>query len=281
MTDHLHDHDRGLVFDLKTLYARRTAIRLLAGAGLATLVGCSTDTAGTAGPAATSSTATATTAVSDTIGTVAGSCDDIPEETAGPFPGDGSNGPNVLTQSGIVRSDITKSFGSSTTVAKGVPLTIKLQIQSTGSACGPLAGAAVYLWHCNIDGEYSLYSQNVTNENYLRGVQATDADGWVTFKSVFPAAYSGRWPHIHFEVYASLTEATDAGKISATSQIALPQAACDAVYATDGYEQSVQNMQQTSLTSDNVFGDDGGVHQLATMTGNVTDGYVATLTAGV
>ena len=281
MTDHLHDHDRGLVFDLKTLYARRTAIRLLAGAGLATLVGCSTDTAGTAGPAATSSTATATTAVSDTIGTVAGSCDDIPEETAGPFPGDGSNGPNVLTQSGIVRSDITQSFGSSTTVAKGVPLTIKLQIQSTGSACGPLAGAAVYLWHCNIDGEYSLYSQNVTNENYLRGVQATDADGWVTFKSVFPAAYSGRWPHIHFEVYASLTEATDAGKISATSQIALPQAACDAVYATDGYEQSVQNMQQTSLTSDNVFGDDGGVHQLATMTGNVTAGYVATLTAGV
>lgn len=43
---------------------------------------------------------------------------EIPDETAGPYPGDGSNGPNVLAESGIVRSDITSSFGSSTTKAR-------------------------------------------------------------------------------------------------------------------------------------------------------------------
>ncbi len=43
---------------------------------------------------------------------------ELPEETAGPYPGDGSNGANVLTESGIVRSDITSSFGSSTTRAE-------------------------------------------------------------------------------------------------------------------------------------------------------------------
>ena len=38
----------------------------------------------------------------------------------------------------------------------------------------------------------------------------------------------------------------EANKI-ATSQIALPKDACDAVYATDGYDQSVSNLTQVSL----------------------------------
>ncbi|PRC06847.1 hypothetical protein CQ010_11320 [Arthrobacter sp. MYb211] len=37
------------------------------------------------------------------------------------------------------------------------------------------------------------------NENYLRGVQLTDANGIVRFTSIFPAYYAGRWPHIHLE----------------------------------------------------------------------------------
>jgi protocatechuate 3,4-dioxygenase beta subunit len=116
----------------------------------------------------------------------------IPQETGGPYPGDGSNGPNALTQSGIVRSDITTSLGSGTK-AGGVPLTVTLKI--TKGAGGPaLVGAAVYLWHCDREGRYSMYSQGVTNETYLRGVQAADANGEVTFTTIYPAAYSGRWP---------------------------------------------------------------------------------------
>ena len=132
----------------------------------------------------------------------------------------------MLNQSGVVRKDIRSSFGSSTTVAQGVPLAIELTIQDAAS-CKALAGAAVYLWHCDRDGNYSLYSQAAASENYLRGVQAADANGLVTFQSIFPACYSGRWPHIHFEVYPSLEMATDEANKVATSQIALPKDACD------------------------------------------------------
>ena len=127
-----------------------------------------------------------------------------------------------------------------------------------------------------------LYSPGLENENYLRGVQETsDAAGTVTFTTVFPGAYSGRWPHIHFEVYSSVEDATTSGPIVKTSQIALPQAACEQAYRTAGYERSVQNLAGSSLTSDHVFGDDGGVHQLATVTGDASSGFVANLTIGV
>ena len=126
-----------------------------------------------------------------------------------------------------------------------------------------------------------MYSEGVTDQNYLRGVQEADANGQVTFTSIFPAAYSGRWPHIHFEVYPNVDAATAAQGTLATSQIALPEETCNAVYATEGYEQSVRNMAQTSLTSDNVFGDDGGTRQLATVTGDVASGISAHLTVPV
>jgi protocatechuate 3,4-dioxygenase beta subunit len=209
------------------------------------------------------------------------SCETIPEETAGPYPGDGSNGPKMLTESGIVRSDIRSSFGSASGVAGGVPLTIHLRIQDQANGCVPLAGAAVYLWHCDREGRYSLYSNGVTNENYLRGVQEADSEGVVTFESVFPACYSGRWPHIHFEVYRSLDEAKDQANRIATSQVALPQDVCDQVYATDGYEQSVSNLAQVSLEGDNVFGEDGGARQLGTVTGSVDAGYIVELATPV
>jgi protocatechuate 3,4-dioxygenase beta subunit len=243
---------------------------LIAGAGLASVVGCSTGSGTSSSASAQAGAATGTAACAA----------DIPEETAGPFPGDGSNGPNVLTQSGIVRRDIRSSFGGASGIAGGVPLTINLIVQDRSKGCAPLVGAAVYVWHCTQDGRYSLYSQGVTGENYLRGVQEADANGAVTFTSIFPAAYSGRWPHIHFEVYPSLaTTATQRGKI-ATSQLALPQDVCKTVYATDGYASSVQNLARTSLASDMVFRD-GYQSQLAAISGSVSNGVVASLAVPV
>ena len=163
-------------------------------------------------------------------------------------------------------------------MAKGVPLTIELTIRNL--AGGAYAGAAVYLWHCDIDGRYSLYSQGITNQNYLRGVQEADASGKVTFTSIFPAAYSGRWPHIHFEVYPTLAKANSSANKISTSQLALPEKVCSTVYATSGYEQSVRNLAGTSLSSDNVFSD-GWAQQLATVTGDVSAGYVANLVVPV
>jgi protocatechuate 3,4-dioxygenase beta subunit len=261
---------RGLAFDLGTVLHRRRLLGLLAGAGAATLVGCA------AGPSPTGGTAPATAATA-----ADGTCSEIPSETAGPYPADGSNGPDVLNQSGIVRADIRSSFGSASGVAQGVPLTINLTIVDTAKGCGAYAAAAVYLWHCDRDGAYSLYSRGITGENYLRGVQAADGTGLVTFRSIFPGAYAGRWPHIHFEVYADLAGATSARGKVATSQLALPQAICQAVYATDGYAASAGNLARSSLTTDMVFGDDGGVHQLATVTGSVAAGLIANLTVPV
>ncbi len=307
--DEAPNHDRGLAFDLATLrdlgqrmtplgtiggrqlMDRRRVIKLIGsaglGAGLMTVLGCGDDTEPAAQQTTQASTATpgrtgTATAVPATATTAANAtCDTIPEETAGPFPGDGSNGPNALTESGVVRSDIRSSFGSASGVAEGVPLTIKMTVEDKAKGCARLAGAAVYVWHCDREGRYSLYSQGVTNENYLRGVQVTDSSGLVTFSSIFPACYSGRWPHIHFEVYPGLDTATSSANTIATSQIALPQDACATVFATDGYSQSVRNLSQVSLNSDNVFGDDGGVHQLGKVTGSVAQGFVVELTVPV
>jgi protocatechuate 3,4-dioxygenase beta subunit len=214
---------------------------------------------------------------SDTTGN--GSCSKIPTETAGPFPGEGSNGPNVLNQTGVVRTDIRSSFAGLSGTADGVPLSIVLNIVSAGS-CAPLASRAVYLWHCDRLGRYSLYSTGVTNQNYLRGVQETDASGKVTFASIYPGCYAGRWPHIHFEVFPSLSAASNVANKIATSQIALPKTASDQVYALSTYTGSAANLSQVSLSSDMVFSD-GSSLELATMTGNTTGGFTATLTVAV
>lgn len=280
------DHDRGLEFDVRTLLARRSALGLIGGAGLVALVGCASDGGSattTSSTATTTSTAASSSASTATAGATSGEVDaEVPDETGGPYPGDGSNGPNVLDDSGIVRQDITSSFGSSTTKAAGVPLTVNLTVTDSAAGYAAMEGVAVYVWHADALGRYSMYSQGVENENYLRGVQPTDADGTATFTTVFPGCYDGRWPHLHFEVYRSTSEATSTGQIVKTSQIALPQAVCEKVYAdTATYPGSADNLGRTSLTRDMVFGDDGGIHQLATVTGDATNGYVANLTIGV
>jgi protocatechuate 3,4-dioxygenase beta subunit len=265
----IEDHDKGLAFDMPKLISRRRALGVFAGSvTTAALAACGASSSSTS----SSSSATAT-AAADGSG-------EIPDETAGPYPGDGSNGPNVLTESGVVRSDITKSFGDASGIAEGIPTTVEMTLLDVAKGGTPLTGAAVYVWHCTMGGQYSLYDQDVAGENYLRGVQESDANGKVTFKTIFPAAYSGRWPHIHFEVYSSLADATSAGSKLKTSQIALPKEMCDTVYATSGYEQSVQNLSQTSLDSDMVFSD-GYASQLATTTGTVDSGITAKLNVGV
>jgi protocatechuate 3,4-dioxygenase beta subunit len=291
------DHDRGLEFDLSTLLSRRRSLGVFLGAGAAAALaactpGGSTGAAGTASatstPTGSASSANSTAAptpsasASPTLTRAIAECGvEIPQETAGPFPGDGSNGPNVLEASGVVRQDITSSFGTSTSTADGVPLTVTLTLLDNSNGCTPLAGAAVYAWHCDRDGKYSMYDSGLSDENYLRGVQEADANGQVTFRTIYPGAYNGRWPHIHFEVFESMSNATAAGQVLAVSQVALTEAACNEVYASAGYETSARNFPRTTLKSDNVFGDDGGIYQLATMSGSVPGGYTAGLNVTV
>ncbi|KQS56659.1 3,4-dioxygenase subunit beta [Geodermatophilus sp. Leaf369] len=254
--------DQGLRFDLDTLLSRRRVLGFL-GIGAATvgLAACGTGSSTTASAAASTSAG------------------EIPEETAGPYPGDGSNGPDVLEQSGVVRSDITTSFGDLTGTAEGVPVTLSLTVEDL-AAGGAFEGAAVYVWHCTREGGYSLYSDGVTDQNYLRGVQVADADGVVTFTSIWPACYNGRWPHVHFEVYPDVHSITDSANVIATSQIALPQDVCETVYAEEGYDASVANLAAVSLDTDGVFSD-GADLQTPTVTGSVAAGYAVSLSVAV
>ena len=255
--DHeLEDHDRGLTFDLQTLRDRRGVLGLL-GAGAATVGGAVLLGAG--GSAAAAAVA------------------ELPTETAGPYPGDGSNGPDVLLASGIVRSDIRRSFGSSRTRARGQAFEFQLRLVDTETG-EPLQGRAVYAWHADRAGQYSMYSSGIEDENYLRGVQVSNARGKVRFRSIYPACYDGRWPHIHFQVFDSLATATSSGTALLTSQLALPRQTSMKVYSTvAGYEQSVTNLNRVSISSDMVFGDDGGVRQLARIKGGLKKGLRAKL----
>ncbi|NYJ04147.1 intradiol ring-cleavage dioxygenase [Petropleomorpha daqingensis] len=262
--------DQGLAFDIGTLMSRRRLLGVL-GLGAAGL--------GLAACGASASTSTA--ARSSSSGTTTAATTEIPDETAGPYPGDGSNGPDVLSQSGVVRSDIRSGFGTGSATAEGVPMTLELTVTDLADGGVPFEGVAVYVWHCDRDGRYSMYASGLEDENYLRGVQIADANGRVTFTSIYPACYDGRWPHIHFEVYPDQAGITDSTKAIATSQVALPQDVCSTVYATSGYEQSKTNLAKVSLTTDNVFGDDGGVTQIPTVTGDTSSGYTVALTAAV
>ncbi|AXL11171.1 3,4-dioxygenase subunit beta [Microbacterium foliorum] len=270
--------DQGAAFDIRTLVTRRGALGLAGlGVGAFVLAACAPIATGTSstsgsGPTASSDAGTPTGTV-----TAAG---EIPDETAGPYPGDGSNGPDVLEESGIVRQDITTSIDGSAT-ADGIPLTFDFQVLDLANGGVPFAGVAVYAWHCTAQGEYSMYSSGLEDVTYLRGVQVADAHGKVSFASIFPGCYSGRWPHIHFEVYPDVDSISDSTSAIATSQLALPEDACSAVYADSRYDGSSRNLSQTSLAGDNVFGDDSAALQLPTLTGDVTRGYAATLTVGV
>jgi hypothetical protein len=56
------------------------------------------------------------------------------------------------------------------------------------------------------------------------------------------------------------------------------RSACDLVYATAGYQASITNLSRTSLSSDMVLSDGASI-ALATITGDVTSGMTAPLTA--
>ena len=239
--------DQGLGFDVQTVLNRRSVLR---GVGLGALgmglVACGDDSGGDGSRSTTTATG------------------EIPDETAGPFPGDGSNGPDVLEESGIVRSDIRSSFGDAERHRRRRPDDARARASATSrTADSPFAGVAVYVWHCDREGRYSMYSEGVEDENYLRGVQIADDDGTCRSRASSPPATpaAGR---------TSTSRSTPTRRPSPTrpTRSPPPRSRCRRTTATrstppSGYEQSVANLSQVSLPTDNVFSDDGGGTQLA------------------
>lgn len=294
----MHDHDQGLAHDLTRLQQqaleRRTALRWLLGAGALSvggagamvLGGCGGGGSDSTGASSSSSSSSGSSDSSGSSGSTSSSCSVIPSETEGPYPGDGSNNgasgsvANALALTGIVRSDIRASIAGATGVATGVPLQVIIELVNANASCADLSGYAVYLWHCDAQGRYSMYSSGATAENYLRGVQATASDGTATFTTIYPGCYSGRVPHIHFEIYRSTTTATNSNNKLRTSQLCFPSDTNAAVYATSGYGNSAANNAAISLSSDGIFSD-GYSTQMVTITGSISAGYVASLKVGI
>lgn len=276
MTDPRHDphphadpHDRGLAYDLAHLTARR---RVLAGLGAGMILSAGSF----GGPTGEGEANTIATGADGAV------CIKDPGETAGPYPGDGTNDANgqtanVLTESGVVRTDIRTSFAGLTPVADGVQLDIVLALVNAGAACDPLAGHAVYLWHCDAAGQYSVYDR--PDCNYLRGVGVSDAGGKLRFTTVFPGCYPGRWPHMHFEVFASPEAAVTGTAAILTSQLLMPEQVCLAVYGSNPfYPASFAAMGGVSVLTDNVFGDNTAEQlqgQTPMFSGDVASGLLA------
>jgi len=209
-------------------------------------------------------------------------------ETSGPYPADGTNTKdgqtvNALTESGVVRDDMRASFGALTGEAAGVPLLLDLTLVDVGAGCAPLAGHAIYVWHADAEGHYSLY--DLPQQNYLRAVVVTDGAGRVRLQTIVPGCYDGRWPHIHFEVFANLDAAVSGRAALLTSQFALPEAQAAAIYSADPrYPASTANLGRVTLAGDNVFGDNTAEQvaaQTLSLTGDVVGGFVGTAQVGV
>ena len=272
-----HDHDLGLQHDLGAFFNRRRVLALLASVGAIgelSAVG--------KGSAFSTARAEAIAKAAD-----ARNCLLEPNETEGPFPGDGSNIAhgrlaNVLERSGIVRREMRANVGDTAIATQGQAVDLEITLEKAGRGCKPLAGHAIYIWQCDALGRYSIY--DVPNASYLRAVGVTDKAGKAVFATIFPGCYRGRYPHIHFEVYASLERATSYKNRLLTSQIAMPADACRAIYASKVYGVSAANFASMRVERDEVFGQ-STPRQIAAQTLMVTravsGGYKGALTIGM
>ena len=281
-------HDLGLAFDLATLRSRallparierRGALKLLAGAGAGlVLVACGSDSKTASTTTSTVGGATSTTAAgTSTSGT---SVDAIPEETGGPYPGDGTNGPNVLVESGIVRQDIRSSFGSYSGIGRGraadgrphhrhgrhrrttgrrrrVPLALRPGGRATRStrAASPTRTTSAACRRPTTTGT----SASPASSRARTPVAGPTCTSRCSATSPAPRAPAARWSPRSWR--CPRTRATSSTPPPATSRAS-------------------PTCPGRRLQSDMVFSD-GYESQLATVTGTVEGGMTATLTVGV
>lgn len=226
--------------------SRRRALSLLGAAGAAFTTACGSDSPTSP---STSSSGTATTSGGSTNATCAVS----PTETIGPYPSLGD----------FIRSDVRED-------RQGVPLNLTVTVVNVNQACAVVAGAAVEIWQCDVDGSYSQYG-TTRSATFLRGLQTTDSGGRAVFTTIYPGWYQGRATHIHVEV-------SIAGRSVKVTQIAFPETVSAEVYRSGVYASRGQN--PTTNARDNVFSD-GVAQELLTISGSPSAGYTGTFQVGI
>jgi protocatechuate 3,4-dioxygenase beta subunit len=204
--------------------SRREMLGLMGSTAAAiTLAGCGGSEQSGLGESTSSSTAETTNgAGTETASTT---CVVRPEQTEGPY----------YVDTGLARSDIREK-------REGVPLDLTFNVSRVDegdvSACGPLAGAMVDVWHCDALGEYSGVEDNAAGdfdtrgETFLRGYQLTDENGTARFTTIYPGWYQGRAVHIHFTIRDS-PESQQGYEF--TSQLYFDDALTDEVHSQGPY----------------------------------------------
>jgi uncharacterized protein (TIGR03437 family) len=197
------------------------------------------------------------------------SCVTRPALTEGPF----------FVDELLNRSDI-RSDPSNGTVKPGTPLKIKFNVgKVSGSACTPLAGAFVDLWHCDAAGGYSDVSgqgnPNNLGQKFLRGYQVTDSNGAVEFTTIYPGWYSGRTVHFHYQVrlFAGATRT-----YQFISQLVFDDALTDQVFTQAPY--NARPNRNTRNSNDNIA-QGGGSSIILALTPDGAGGYTTDYTVGV
>lgn len=154
-----------------------------------------------------------------------------------PYPGEQRQQPgsaslaNIWSASGLLRRDIRPNLSGEGLPAAGLRMDLTIKLQTTGRTQKPIPNAAVYIWHSDAQGEYSVYGRNDTD--YLRGIGISDSNGRLTFTTVYPGTYRGREPHIHFEVYPSLEDVKRASACILRSRILFPEATTREIYKSN------------------------------------------------
>lgn len=148
------------------------------------------------------------------------SCSLTPEQTEGPFYFDADS----------IRSDIRAG-------REGERLRLALRVRD--SDCRPLPDAVVDIWQCDALGEYSTEA-----EPFLRGAQATNADGIVQFKTLYPGWYMGRTVHVHAKVHVDRETAL-------TTQLYFDDDVTDKVFEREPYSRRAERDQRNE--SDGIF----------------------------
>ena len=232
---------------LRNPLERRQALKAIGGAGLGIAFGCGSESG--ASPSATGSAAASATGTASTNST----CAVTPTETAGPFP----------SLADFLRSDIRES-------RPGTTLNVTIKVVNVNAACAAVSNANVEIWQCDAVGNYSSYGSQA-GQTYLRGIQVTNANGEVTFTTIYPGWYQGRATHIHAEV-------TIGGRSIKVTQIAFPESVNDVVHATGAYASRGRN--PTTNLRDGIFADSLSA-ELVTPAGSPTGGYSANFQIGI
>ena len=133
-------------------------------------------------------------------------------------------------------ADLTRIEGRAAT-AQGRILDVSGRVVDRSGA--PRAGARVEIWQCDALGHYHHVGEREGDPDFQGfGAVLTDADGRYAFRTIKPAPYPGRTPHIHFNVLEN-------GKRRITSQMFVegePGNARDGLYRQLGRDAKLVTM---------------------------------------